>query len=141
MPIFYQKYVESLKTPCSQAHILSWKRPFSQIHCAFMSYFFKYCMENPWLLSPYFVKKRQFCQNYSTFWVHKINRMPLFSDVFRKNQGSHAHILSKNYLCSKNTLFLCLIFCQKNVHSHKNTLFSHYFFKFWMKKFLLSYPH
>ena len=80
-------------------------------------------MENPWPLSPFLVKKRQFCQNYSIFWVHKVNKIPLFSDVFQKNQRSHAHILSKNYLLSKNTLFLCPYFI-KNLHSHKKTLFS-----------------
>ena len=124
----------SKKTPCSQARILSWKRRFSQKHCAFMwFFFFKYRMEYPWPLSPFLVKKRKFCQNYFTFWVYKVNKIPLFSDVFQKNQRSHAHILSKNYLLSKNRLFLCPYFVKKTsilTKKHCSHQFSHYFFKF-----------
>ena len=84
-------------------------------------------MENPWPLSPFLVKKRQFCQNYSTFWVHKVNKIPLFSDVFQKNQRSHAHILSKNYLFSKNTLFLCPYFVKKTSILTKNIVLTLFF--------------
>ena len=105
----------------------------SKTLCFYVIFFFKYRMEYPWPLSPFLVKKRQFCQNYSTFWVHKVNKIPLFSDVFQKNQSSHAHILSKNYLFSKNTLFLCPYFVKKTsilTKKHCSHQFSHYFFKF-----------
>ena len=102
--------------------------------------FFKYRMESPWPLSPFFVKKRQFCQNYSTFCVHKVNKIPL-SDVFQKNQRSHAHILSKNDLFSKNTLFLCPYFVKKTSILTKKHCSHIIFSNFCMKNLLLSYPH
>ena len=125
----------------------------SKTLCFYVIFFFKYRMEYPWPLSPFLVKKRQFCINYSTFWVHKVNtiplrqfcinystfwvhkvnKIPLFSDVFQKNQSSHAHILSKNYLFSKNTLFLCPYFVKKTsilTKKHCSHQFSLYFFKF-----------
>ena len=70
-------------------------------------------MENPLLSSPYLVKKRQFCQNYTIFWVQKVNRMPFFPDFSRKNNCSYTHILSKNVHSLKNTLFSCPYFVKK----------------------------
>ena len=69
-----------------------------------MYFFFKYGMVNPWPLSPLLVKKRHFCQNYSTIWVHKVNRMPLFSGIFHKIKG------------------LMPMFCQKIIFSLKTHL-------------------
>ena len=59
VPIFYQKYVYSLKikTRCSQVHVSSKKRPFTQKHCALMSFVFNVFMKNPLLPSSYVVKK------------------------------------------------------------------------------------
>ena len=74
--------------------------------CSHVIFFFYLFSKNPLLSSPYLVKKRRFCQNYTIFWVKKVNRMPFFSDFSRKNNCSNAHILSKNRPFSENNLLL-----------------------------------
>ena len=72
-------------------------------------------------------KKLNFCKNYPILWAKKVNRMPFFSDLSRKNQCSHGHFLSKNRPFCEKLIGLMPIFCQKNVHSLK-TQCSHVFF-------------
>ena len=88
------RLISKKNTLLSSPYIIMKTSILSKTLCFYVIFFFKYRMEYPWPLSPFLVKKRQFCQNNSTFWVHKVNKIPLFSDVFRKNQRSHAHILS-----------------------------------------------
>ena len=99
-------------------------------------------MENPWPISPFLVKKRQFCQNNSTFWVHKVNKIPLFSDVFQKNQRSHAHVLSK-IIYSLKTHFSFVHVLSKNANfSQKNILTnSHMIFQIFACKTSCFHTH
>ena len=54
--------------------------------------------------------------------------MPFFYRFSRKIGCSHTHILSKIRLFSKKHTALKSMFCQKNVHSLKNTVLSCHFF-------------
>ena len=67
-------------------------------------------------------------------WAKKVNRMPFFSDFSRENRCSHAHILSKKLPFSKKHAALMTIFCQKNVHSVKNTVLLCHFFQIFHEK-------
>ena len=77
--------ISKKNTLLSSPYIIMKTSILSKTLCFYVIFFFKYRMEYPWHLSPFLVKKRQFCQNYSTFWVHKVNKIPLFSDIFQKN--------------------------------------------------------
>ena len=57
MPIFYQKYVCSLKKHCSQGHILSKKRPFSKKKTVLSWYFSQIFNENSSTPNPIFDPK------------------------------------------------------------------------------------
>ena len=110
MPILIQKDVHSLTNT-----LLSY--PYFVVKTFILSktlyshvIVFNFYMKSPLLLCPHLIKKSQFCQNYIILWIKKINRMPFIYDFLRKNYYSHAH------------------FCQKNVHSLKNTLFSRPYF-------------
>ena len=190
MPIFYQKYVYSLKTHCSHTHI-SQKNVHilknTVLSCVF--FFFKFFMKNSccrahdWsknvdsvkttlysgpkksIWCPFFLfltKKnycsfvhilsknvhslkrnsshRQFCQNQNTWWAIKVHKMPFFSDSSRKNRCSHTHILSQVRLFSKEHTALKFMFYEKMSVLSK-TLCSCHFFKFFMKNPLLSSPY
>ena len=63
-------------------------------------------MKNPCCQAHIWSKERQSCQNYTLFWVKKVAGMPFFSIFVWKITA------------------LMPIFCRKNVHSLKNTLFS-----------------
>ena len=76
--------------PCP--HFVKKKRPFSQKHRVFMSYFSNFHEKTP-VSGPYLAIERQFCQNYTIFLAKKDNRMPIFSYFSRKNHYSHAHIM------------------------------------------------
>ena len=110
----YQKIVNSLKNR------------------ALMSFFFIFFSKNQLLLCPYLVKKRQFCQNYTILWAKKVNRMPFFSDFPRKNNNSHAHILSTKRPFYKKHTFLMPIFCQKTSILSKTPSSQVIFFNFFM---------
>ena len=96
-------------------------------------------MKNPLLSSPYLVKKRRFCQNYTIFLVNKVIRMPFFSDFSRKNNCSNAHILSKNRPFSKNHLFLCPYYVKKTSILTKTNCSHIIFIKIFIKNSLRSY--
>ena len=67
-------------------------------------------------------------------WAKKVNMIPFFADLSGKDHFSHAHILSKKHPFSKQRGALMSIFCQKNVHSVKNTVLScHLFSNFLLK--------
>ena len=85
--------------------------------------FFKVFMKNPILPCPYFIKKRELCQNYTVLWTQKVKTMPFFSycslkisltcpyfvksPFSKKSRCSHAHILSKKIPFSqKQTLLM-----------------------------------
>ena len=103
-----------------------WKTQCS--HVIFSIFFSK----NQQLLCPYLVKKRQFCQNYTILWAKKVNRMPFFSDFPRKNNNSHAHILSTKRPFYKKHTFLMPIFCQKTSILSKTPSSQVIFFNFFM---------
>ena len=98
-----------------------------------MSFFFQFFSKNPLLSSPYLVKKRRFCQNYTIFWVKKVNRMPFFSDFSRKNNCSNAHILSKNRPFSENNLLLSPYYVKKRIFSQKPNCSHIIIIKFFIK--------
>ena len=95
--------------------------------------FFNFFMKNRLLSCSYLVKKRQFCQNY-TILRAKSKPDALFLRFFMKNHWSNAHILSKNRQFSKKHIALMSIFCQKNVHSPKNTVLLFHFFQIFLQR-------
>ena len=119
--------------------ILSKKRPFSQKHCALMS--IKKNMKNPLLSCPYLIKKRQFCQNNTILWAKEVSMMPFFFRFLTKKSSLLCPYFVKKRPFSKKHNALKSIFCQKNVHSLKNTVLLCHFFKIFMKNPLLSRPY
>ena len=84
-------------------------------------HFFRFFMKNPPLSCPYLVTHRQFCQNSTILWARKVDRM-LFISIYHEKLGA-----------------LMPTFCQKNVHSLKNTVPScQFFFNFLMRNPLFS---
>ena len=105
LPIFLEK------KNCTHAHILSKKRPFSKKQTGLMPIFcqknvlslkntkllcncFQIFHEKPPADMPICSQKTSILSK-PILWAKKVNRMPFFSDFSRKNQCSHAHILSK----------------------------------------------
>ena len=126
---FILKYVYSLKNKLLSSPCFVKKRSFRQKHCALMSFYFQFFSKNPLLSSPYLVKKRRFCQNYTIFWVKKVNRMPFVSDFSRKNNSSNAHILSKNRPFSENSLLLSPYYVKKTSILTKTKLLSYNYYQ------------
>ena len=91
-----------------------------------MSFFFIF-HKLPILSCRYFLKKRQFCQKYNTWWAIKVHKMPFFSNSSRKNRCSHTHILSQVRLFSKEHTVLKFMFYEKTSVLSK-TMCSHVFF-------------
>ena len=122
--MFHQKNVHSLKNTVLSCHLFSsflWKTPCCQAHI--------------------WSKKRQICQNYTIFWVQKVNRMPLFSDFHGKIICSNAHILQKHRSISKKHLLLCPYFVQKTSILTKTNCSQNIFFKFFIKNPRRSCPY
>ena len=59
--------------------------------------------------------------------------MPFFPDFLLKNRCSHTQFILKIRLFFKEQTALKSMFCQKNVHSVKNTLPCHFFLVFYEK--------
>ena len=112
---------------------------FSQKHSAHVI-FFKFFMKNPLLSSPYMVKKRQICQNYTILGQKRIG-CPSFQIFHGKIIAliSNAHILSKNRPFSKNHLFLCPYYVKKTSILTKTNCSHIIFIKFFIKNSLRSY--
>ena len=92
------------------------------------NFFFKYRMENPWPISPFLVKKRQFCQNNSTFCGSLKSTKYHYSQMFfEKIKGLMPIFCQTNYLFSKNTLFLCPYFVKKTSILTKNIVLTLFF--------------
>ena len=106
MLILYQKYVYSLNNTLLSSPYFVKKIPFSQKHCALMSFFFQNFHEKPLLSSPYLVKRTSILSKLHFILGQKSCRNAFFSIFVWKITA------------------LMPIFCQKNVHSLKNTLFS-----------------
>ena len=122
--MFRQKNVHSLKNTVLSCHLFSsflWKTPCCQAHI--------------------WSKKRQFCQNYTIFWVQKVNRLPFFSDFDGIIICSNAHILQTHRPFSKKHLLLRPYFVQKTCIVSKTQCSHVIFFKFFMKNPLLSCPY
>ena len=130
-PYFAKKNAHSLKNT-----LLS--RPyFSKIGTTTISktqshvIFSKFSVKIPMLSYPYLFKKTYILSKlHYIVGFKKSIRMPFFSDFSRKNGCSHAQILSTKRPFSKKDTAPMPIFCQKNVHSLENTMFSCHFFKF-----------
>ena len=104
-----------------------------------ISFFLNFFMKNHLLTSPYLVKRRQFCQNYTIFWVKKVNRYPAFP-IFHGKITVLLPIFIKKRPFSKKHRYSHVHISSKNVHSHKNTFFSYHFFEFSMKNLRLPCP-
>ena len=94
MSIFCPKNVHSLKGNSSHLHVTK-KKTSTLLKTQFSHVFFLLFIFHklPILSCRYFVKKRQFCQNYNTWWTIKVHKMPFFSNSSQKNRCSHTHIL------------------------------------------------
>ena len=67
-------------------------------------------------------------------WAKKVNMIPFFADLSRKNHFSHAHILSKKVHSLKNTLLSWSYFVKKNDYALKNTVLLCHFFQIFHEK-------
>ena len=79
MSIFCPKNVHSLKGNSSHLHVTK-KKTSTPLKTQFFHVFFLLFIFHklPILSCRYFVKKRQFCQNYNTWWTIKVHKMPFF---------------------------------------------------------------
>ena len=110
------------------------------------NFFFKFVMKNPLLSCTYLVKKRRFCQNYTILWAKRVNRIPFFSDFSWKNLHEKITALlsifcQKNLFSLKNTLFSCPYFMKKTSILSKTRCSHVIIFKFFMKNPILSVPY
>ena len=108
--------------------------------CPFLS---KFAWKTPAVMPIFGQLKRHFCNNYTILWVKKVNMMEFFP-IFHNKINALMPILYQKYIYSpKKHSALKLIFCQKNLHSLKNTVLSfHFCFQtFSWKKPLLSSPY
>ena len=113
MPIFCQKkrlfnikHSALMPTYCQQnVHFLK--------NAVLWCHIFQFCHEKPSVSYLYLPKERHFCSNYTIFWATNDNSMP-YPIFHEKNHCSHAHILSKRCLFSKNTLLSCPYFVKKS---------------------------
>ena len=130
MPIFCQKNAKCLKNtlfscPCfvKKTSILSKTR------CSHVI-FFKFFMEKSLPVMPMFSQKNV---NSVKTIGQKVNRIPIFFPNFHdKILLSWPYSIKKRPFSNKRTV-LTPIFCQKSVHSLKNTVFSRHFFKSFIK--------
>ena len=81
-------------------------------------------------------KKCKFCQHYTVYGPTKSIRCRFFHDFSRKNQCSHAHILSKKRKFSKKHIALMPIFCQKTSILQKTRSSHVIFFIFFLNPML-----
>ena len=111
------------------------KRPFSQKQCALMSFFVKFFMKNPLLPSPYTVKKRQNCQNYTISGQKNIIGCPSFLIFHGKIIAliSNAYILSKIFHSLKITCSYAHIMSKKHPFSQKQIALISFLSKFLLK--------
>ena len=141
MSIFCQKNVHFLKGNSSHLHVKKKTSTLLKTQCSHVFFLLLIFHKLPILSCRYFVKKRQFCQNYNTWWAIKVHKMPFFSNSSQKNRCSHTHILSQVRLFSKEHTILKFMFYEKTSVLSK-TMCSHViFFKFFMKNPLLSSPY
>ena len=103
-----------------------------------MSFFFKFFMKNSLLSSPYMVKKRQICQNYTILGQKRQQDALIFHGKIIA-LISTAHIFSKNRPFSKNHLFLCPYYVKKTSILTKTNCSHIIFIKIFIKNSLRSY--
>ena len=137
--IFKNKNVHSLITHYSHANILSKKRPFSQKHCALMSN--KKNHEKSPSVMPIFDQKTSILSKQHYIMSQISQQNALFLRFLTKKLSLLCPYFVKKRIFSKKHTALKSIFCQKNVHSLKNTVLLCHFFKIFMKKTLLSRPY
>ena len=138
--IFKNKNVHSLITHYSHANILSKKRPFSQKHCALMS-IKKKNHEKPPSVMPIFDQKTSILSKQHYIMSQRSQQDALFLRFLTKKLSLLCPYFVKKRPLSKKHTALKSIFCQKNVHSLKNTVLLCHFFKIFMTNPLLSRPY
>ena len=116
--MFYEKTSVLSKTMCS--HVI----------------FFKFFMKNPLLSSPYTVKKRQNCQNYTISGQKNIIGCPSFLIFHGKIIAliSNAYILSKIFHSLKITCSYAHIMSKKHPFSQKQIALISFLSKILIKK-------
>ena len=119
--------------------ILSKKRPFSQKHCALMS--IKKKDEKPPAVMPIFDQKTTILSKQHYIMSQRSQYDALFFRFLTKKSSLLCKYFVKKRPFSKKHTALKTIFCQKNVHSLKNTVLLNHFFKIFMKNPLLSRPY
>ena len=114
-PCFDKKTFILLKTPCS--HVI----------CFNFSWKTQSCHAHIWSKNVNFVQT-------ILYYGPKKSIGCLLFQFLRININPHAHIFSKTTsIIKKKKATLMPIFCQKNVHSLKNSMFSCHLFNFFMK--------
>ena len=121
-PYFVKKDVQSLKNTAISCH------------------FFKFLIKTPTLM-PIICQKTSILSKLHHLMGHKSRQDALFYRFSRKIGCSQTHILSKIRLFSKKHIALKSMYCQKNVHSLKNTVLSCHFFQAFHEKPQLSRPY
>ena len=84
-------------------------------------HFFNFFIKNPCSHAHIWSKKRQFYKHYPTLWAKKVN-------FTKKSMLSCPSLVNKRPFSKKDATPIP-IFCKKNVHSHKNVVFSCHFFQ------------
>ena len=141
MPIFYQKYVYSLKNAhCSQAHILLKKTCILQTTVLSCHFFSNFSWKTLCCQALVLSKNRQFCQNYIIFWAQKVNGRFLFSGFSRKNNCCYTHILSKNVYSLKTQYSHAHNLSKKRQFSRKHIALVSFFSKFSWKTLYCHAP-
>ena len=95
MPIYCQKSVHSLRNQQLSCRCFVKKTSISKntmFSCPFFSVFYE---KNPFAFMQKIGQKNVNSVKITVYYGLKVNRMPLFSEFFQKNYGSHAHILLK----------------------------------------------
>ena len=118
MPIFYQKYVCSLKTHYSQGHILSKKRPFSKKKLRSHGIFSQIFNEKPSAANPIFDQKNVNSVKTTIYFGPKKSIGCLSFPIFH---GNVTVLVPK--LCRKTPPCCHAPIWSKKVHSIKTTLF------------------
>ena len=129
MPIFCQKNAKSLKNTLFSCPCFVKQNVHSLKNTLLPCHFFQIFMENPFLSCPYLVKKMSILSKLHYIIGQKVNRIPLFFPNFHDKILLSCPYFIKNCPFSNKHIVLTPIFCQKNVHSLKNSVLASFFSK------------
>ena len=99
------------------------------LSCHFLQVFY----ESPLRSWPHFVKKRQFCQDYTIYYGPKKSIGCPFFQFHEKKKCSHAHVLSKNVHSLKTNCSRAHVLSCKRLFFPKHCALMYFFFIFCMK--------